>query len=211
MYFDFVYGRVGREADNLSGASFQRKLASADTWDNTNRESARIRPSGEKNRICWPSLSQSSFAVLLIPHRERSGKSCRRPSASCERYSLSSPKYENVILLKNLEMRSRGKSPLGAAGAATGFVRTLPMRGEQVEGGLTRRGGLSRARLCLAWDLREWGEANPILGARRAGFAPIRGFIIISCFHTRPYTKSKYNHHNSCQDYWCRLRALFEG
>jgi len=33
----------------------------------TNRESARIRPSGEANRICLSSLSQPSFAVLLIP------------------------------------------------------------------------------------------------------------------------------------------------
>ena len=31
-----------------------------ETIDNTNRESARIRPSGEQNRICFPSLSQVS-------------------------------------------------------------------------------------------------------------------------------------------------------
>ena len=38
-----------------------------DTRDKINRESARIRPSGEHNRICFSSLSQSSYAVLLVP------------------------------------------------------------------------------------------------------------------------------------------------
>jgi len=49
MYFDFVYGKVRKH---------EKKI---------NRESARIRPSGEANRICLSSLSQPSFAVLLIP------------------------------------------------------------------------------------------------------------------------------------------------
>jgi len=39
MYFDFVYGIY------------------VDTREKTNRESARIRPSGEANRICFSSLS----------------------------------------------------------------------------------------------------------------------------------------------------------
>jgi len=52
---------------------------------NQPRIGANLSPSGFQNRICLSSLSQSSFAVLLAPHRERSGKSCRRPSASGER------------------------------------------------------------------------------------------------------------------------------
>ena len=41
-----------------------------------------ILPSGETNRICWSSLSQACSAVVLLPHRERSGKSCRCPGGS---------------------------------------------------------------------------------------------------------------------------------
>ena len=47
-----------------------------------NRRESRKPLACSQNRICRPSLSQACFAVLLLPHRERSGKSCRRPGGS---------------------------------------------------------------------------------------------------------------------------------
>jgi len=46
---------------------FVKEYAGCGNLKKTNRESARIRPTGEMNRICLSSLSQSSFAVLLVP------------------------------------------------------------------------------------------------------------------------------------------------
>jgi len=92
---------ANRDGGKIFPADYEREGVGI-VWkqeEKTNRESARIHPSGEQNRICFSSLSQSSFAVLLIPHRKRSGKSCRRPSASHEEYSerYSSSK---IVLLK---------------------------------------------------------------------------------------------------------------
>ncbi len=58
-----------------------------ETRDKTNRESARIRPSGEQNRICCSSLELGGpyRPAGSSLHRDRSGKSCRRPSSSRER------------------------------------------------------------------------------------------------------------------------------
>ena len=60
-----------------------------------NRRESRKPSACSQNRICLSSLSQSSFAVLLIPHRERSGKSCRRPSGS--RRQFLSPSHFAIV------------------------------------------------------------------------------------------------------------------
>jgi len=80
------------------------------------------RPSGSQNRICFSSLEPGGHLASLstcsaevvrfasnppssrrfIPHRERSGKSCRRSSGSCEEYS------ECFLYGRDI-----GKSPLG--------------------------------------------------------------------------------------------------
>ena len=73
----------------------------------------------------------------------------------------------------------------GAAGAATGFARTLPMRDEQVEGGLTRRGasaeqGFALRETCESEDkqIRFWEPEGRDSRRFAVGF--------ISCFHIQP-------------------------
>jgi hypothetical protein len=139
MYFGFVYDIL------------------FDTREKTNRESARIRPSGDMNRICLSSLSQSSFAVLLVPSSGPFGQILSAPQRlptdlSLPHFETTTRKsYSKILLMIGDWTR---ENPLtGGAGAPTGFARTVPMKGRAVvliAGWTLKADNLSGARLCLA-------------------------------------------------------------